>query len=138
MTDLGDLGIKATEALLGLLSTAGLAITGVFFSRLSAVDAKIDKVKQEMFDAISALRTDFQDADEKIRSDADDANDRLRMELKSDISAALTRIEDRLRQTDDSLTEHRVYVERLIGGYATRAEIMGAFADLRSCLNKNG
>ena len=127
MTDLGDLGIKATEALLGLLSTAGLAIAGVFFSRLSAVDAKIDKVKQEMFDAIGALRTDFQDADAKIRSEAEGANERLRMELKGDISSVLT-----------SLTEHRIYVERISAGFATREEIMDAFSDLRSRLNKNG
>ena len=130
MIELDDLGFKIAGGLGVFASTIGTAIVGVFFSRLAALDAKIERVKRE-----------YQDADDKLRLEAEGAERRLRQEFKADIDLIRTeithlsnRLVDKMEATDDNLTDHRVYVEKIIANYATRQEIMAAFSDIKAHL----
>ena len=134
MIDLDDLVLRCAGGLGVFVSTLGTALVGVLFSRLAALDAKIEKAKQEMFDSIGELREEYQAADDKLQDEVSGAHERLRLEFKADIGAMRAEITQSISRLTDTVTEHRVYVEKIVAGYATRQEIMSAFDDIKTRL----
>jgi Mg2+ and Co2+ transporter CorA len=141
MDDLGALGIKVAGGLGGLVSAIGMALMGSFLSRLAKLEEKMEAIRAGAASEVDVLRHECNGRFDEIREDFTDAHEKLRLEfkadvasMKSEIAASMARLADKLEENDDNLTEHRVYVERMMGQYAQRDEIMSAFADIKSRL----